>query len=168
MISIIIIVTSLLLDGLLTNYLSYLPNNLTLFTPLLTLTSIFLIYPFYRKNNKKYYYTILILGFIYDLFYTNLLFYHAFLFLLLGFFIRFLYKNLEISWIRNIIYLFLLITIYELINGGIIYIFNLVPVTIEKIFYKIEHSLLLNIIYGEIIYFIIKIIPNKYKKNNIN
>lgn len=168
MISIIIIVTSLLLDGLLTNYLSYLPNNLTLFTPLLTLTSIFLIYPFYRKNNKKYYYTIFILGFIYDLFYTNLLFYHAFLFLLLGFFIRFLYKNLEISWIRNIIYLFLLITIYELINGGIIYIFNLVPVTIEKIFYKIEHSLLLNIIYGEIIYFIIKIIPNKYKKNNIN
>ena len=82
MIPIIIIVISLLFDGLLTNYLPYLVNDLSYFTPLFTVVSIFIIYPFYRKNNKKYFITVFLLGFIYDLFYTNLLFYNAVIFLI--------------------------------------------------------------------------------------
>ena len=168
MIPITIMTISLLLDGFLTNILSYLPNNLSLFTPSLTLVSIFLIYPFYRKNISNYYITIFILGFIYDLFYTNLLFYNAIIFLIIGFLIRFIYKNLEISIIRNIIYLAIIITLYEFIYGGVIFILHLVPITFNKILYKVSHTLLLNIIYGEIIYIILKIIPEKYKKISIN
>ena len=47
-------------------------------------------------------------------------------------------------------------------------IFKLVPITLNKVVYKITHSLLLNIIYGELIYLILKIIPKKYKKLKIN
>ena len=47
-------ILSLLLDGILTNYLPYLVNNLSLLTPLLTLISLLIIYPFYQKNHEKY------------------------------------------------------------------------------------------------------------------
>ena len=78
--TIILMIISLLLDGFITNYLPYLPNHLSLFTPLLTITTIFIITPLYHKKDKNYYVILLIFGIIYDLFYTNLLFLNALLF----------------------------------------------------------------------------------------
>ena len=166
MIPLIILILSFILDGILTNFLPYI--ELSLFTPLLTLVSIFLIYPFYKKTEIRYFVTLIILGLLYDLFYTNLLFFNATLFLLIGFITKIIYRNLDINFIKLIIYIIGIIIIYELTTGIIILIFNLVPITITKILYKITHSILLNVIYAELIYFILKIIPKKFKKININ
>ena len=166
MIPIIIMIISFVLDGILSNFLPYI--NLSLFTPLLTVTSIFLIYPFYKKKEFNFFIIITILGILYDLFYTNLLFFNALLFLLIGYFTKTIYKNLDISILKIIIYIIGLIIIYETSTALIIYVFNLTPVTINKVIYKISHSLILNVIYTEIIYLIIKLIPTKYKKININ
>ena len=157
-----ILIISLILDGLLTNYLPFLVNELSLFTPLFTLTSIFIIYPFYRKKEKKYFILVFIIGIIYDLLYTNLLFFNALLFLVIAYLSKQIYKNFDISFIKLIIYISLIIISYETLTGLIIFIFNLVPITISKIIYKITHSLIINIIYGEIIYLIL----NKLLKNN--
>lgn len=168
MIELIIIITSFILDGILTNFLPYISNDLSLFTPLLTVTIIFLIYPFYKKREKRYYITILILGILYDLFYTNLLFFNAIIFLLLGVISSYIHKNFELNHLKLIIYIALIITAYELITAIIIAIFNLVPITLSKVIYKITHSLLLNIIYAQLVYLVIKLIPIKYKKISIN
>lgn len=168
MIPYLIMIISLLLDGLLTNYLPYLNHNLSFFTPLLTLVSIFIIYPLYYKKEKQYFITIFILGIIYDLFYTNLLFFNAINFLIIGLITKFLYKNYEVSYIKLIIYIILIIIFYETLNGVILYIYHVVPISIDKVWYKITHSLLLNIIYAEIIYLINNLIPKKYKKIRIN
>jgi len=167
-ISLIIILVSLLLDGILTNFLPYLYTNLSIFTPLLTLVSIFMIYPFFRKKEKTYFIIIFIVGIIYDLFYTNLLFFNGVLFVIIGLLIKYIYKTYEITPVRLILYIAIIISSYELLTGIILLIYNVVPVTFYKIFYKIVNSLLLNIIYGELIYLIIKLIPNKYKKISIN
>lgn len=166
--AILIIGISLILDGILTNYLPFLPNDLSLFTPLLTITSLVLIYPFFRKQEKNYYISLFITGIIYDLFYTNLLFFHAVIFLLLGVIIRFIYKNYEITPIRIIIYISIIIICYEFLEGFILYIFQIVPVSIEKILYKIKHSLIINLVWGEIIYGILKIYIKKTKKISMN
>lgn len=158
----------MLFDGLLTNYLPYLVNDLSYFTPLFTVVSIFIIYPFYRKNNKKYFITVFLLGFIYDLFYTNLLFYNAVIFLIIGIISRFINKNFETSFLKLIIYTVIIVVLYESISAGILFVFNIVPISFDKLFYKISHSLLLNIIYMETIYIVIKIIPKKYKEISIN
>ena len=168
MLSIIITIISLLLDGLLTNYLPYLVGDLSLFTPLLTVVSIFVIYPFFRKKEKNYFSFIFILGIIYDLFYTNLLFFNAILFLIIGLITKYIYKNFEVNSIRLILYTIILVTSYESITGLILYIYNMVPITMPKVIYKITHSLIINIIYIEIVYFIINKIPKKYKKISIN
>ena len=167
-ISLIIIIVSLLLDGILSNFLPYLYTNLSIFTPLFTLVSIFMIYPFFKKKEKTYFILIFIVGIIYDLLYTNLLFFNGVLFITIGLLIKYIYKTYEITPLRLILYIIILITSYEFLTSLVLLIYNVVEVTFYKVFYKIINSLVLNIIYSEIIYLIIKIIPNKYKKISIN
>lgn len=162
MLAIIILVISILLDGILTLYLPYLPGNLSLFTPMLTIVSLILIYPFYRKKEKNYFITIFLVGLIYDLLYTNLLFYDAVVFLLLGLIIKKIYKDFDVTNIKISLYIILIIVIYELLFALFIIIFNLVPMTLSRLIYKITHSILLNIIYGETALFIINKVPKKY------
>lgn len=168
MIPLIIITLSLILDGILSNIFPYTVNNLSLFTPLLTLISIYLIYPFYKKKENKYILTIFLTGIIYDLLYTNLIFYNAITFTIIGIISKYIYKHYEINYLNIIIQIILIVTIYESLNALIIIIFNLVPMSISRLFYKITHSLLLNIIYSELLLLIINILPSKYKKVNIN
>ena len=59
-ISTIILLISIVLDGILSNFLPYLVNDLSLFTPMLTVIAIFMIYPFFRKKEKNYFITIFI------------------------------------------------------------------------------------------------------------
>lgn len=167
-ISTIILLISIVLDGILSNFLPFLVNDLSLFTPMLTVIAIFMIYPFFRKKEKKYFITIFIVGMIYDLLYTNLVFFNGVLFLIIGFISLEIYKNFEISYLKLIIYLILIISAYEILTGIILLVFNMVPVTLYKVLYKITHSLILNIIYGELIYLIINLIPKKYRKISIN
>ena len=168
MIPLIIITLSLILDGILSNIFPYTINNLSLFTPLLTLISIYLIYPFYKKKEKKYMITLFLTGIIYDLLYTNLIFYNAITFTIIGIISKYIYKHYEINYLNIIIQIILIVTIYESLNALIIILFNLVPTSISRLFYKITHSLLLNIIYSGLLLLIINILPNKYKKVNIN
>ena len=167
-IPIVIVVASLFLDGLLTNYLPYSVGHLSIFTPLTTLVSIILIYAFFRHKDKEYFILVFITGIVYDLFYTNLLFLDGFLFLLIAFLFTKLYKNtgFNIFWI--VLDIMLTIIVYESLFALLIVMFNLVPMSFDRLFYKISHSLLLNIIYGEILHLIIKIIPKKYKQVMIN
>ena len=62
MIGIIILFISTYLDGFLTLFLPYMKNSLTLFTPMFTLVSIFIVFPLYRKKEKQYLITVGLLG----------------------------------------------------------------------------------------------------------
>lgn len=168
MLTSVIILISIILDGILTNYLPYLVNDLSLFTPLLTVVSIFILYPLNRKKETKFFILMFIVGIIYDLLYTNLLFLNGLLFVLIAFISKIIYKNFETSYFKLIIYTILIIVIYESVYAGILFIYRVVPITIYKLFYKISHTLILNIIYTELLYFIIKHLPKKYKKISIN
>lgn len=168
MLTSIILLISIILDGILTNYLPYLVNDLSLFTPLLTVVSIFILYPLNRKKETKFFILMFIVGIIYDLLYTNLLFLNGLLFFLIAFISKIIYKNFEISYFKLIIYTILIIVIYESLYAGILFIYRVVPITIYKLFYKISHTLILNIIYTELLYFIIKHLPKKYKRISIN
>ena len=168
MLTSVILIISLLLDGVLSNYLPFLVNDLSYFTPLLTVVSIFILYPLNRKNEKKFFITIFITGIIYDLLYTNLLFLNSLIFLLITVVSKYIYKNYETTCLKLIIYIILIITIYETSYASILFIFRVVPITLYKLYYKISHTLILNIIYSEILYVIIKYLPKKYTKISIN
>lgn len=168
MMGIVILVISFILDIIFSNILPFMKEDLSLFTPLLVPITIYLIYPFYKNNHKKYYLISILVGFIYDLVFTNLLFYDAVIFLLLAFLTVKLNKMFEIDKYRNILYLVLIIIIYESSLALFCIIFNLVPITFSSLFYKISHTLILNIIYGFIFFIIIENLPKRYRKGFIN
>lgn len=168
LISNIIMIISFILDGVLTNFLPYMVSSLSIFTPLTTLTALVIIYPFFYHKDKKYFITAIVVGLLYDLFYTNLLFFNAILFFIMALVVTKLYRIIGDSYIRIIVNILLIIVLYELLTALIIFAFNLVPVTIERVLYKIGHSLILNLIYGEILYVIVKKLPKKYHKTSIN
>lgn len=149
--TIIIIILALILDGYLSTIISL--NDYLL--PLLTLTTIYLIYPKYQNKIKTYKCILVVSGFIYDILYTNLLFFHSVIFYLLSFLIITIYKNYSQNKIKTIIYLILVITSYELLVAIIFYIFQVSNIKLLSLLTKIFKSLLLNIIYA---FFIIPII----------
>lgn len=167
-ISIIILIISFCLDGILTNFLPYSVGDLSLFTPLTTIVALVIIYPFFYREDKKYYILGVITGFIYDLFYTNLWFLNGILFLLVSFLVTKLYKLVGSNFFKILFQIFIIIVIYESSYALLILIFNLTPMSLSRLFYKISHSLLFNLIYGEVLYLIIKILPKKWKKMRIN
>ena len=168
MIPIVMIGLSIILDGLLTNYLPYLVNSLSYFTPMMTQICLFLVCYFYKKNKKDYLILCLISGIIYDWLYSPFIIFYGIIFLAIGIFSKYIFDNYEISYIKLLFYNILIITIYETLVFLIIIFFNLVNVNLYNLFYKIIHSLILNLIYGQVLYFIIEKIPKKYNKININ
>ena len=168
MINMLILIFSFILDGILTNFLPFMENKLSLFTPLLTLVSFIIIYPFYRKEENNYFITLFITGIVYDMFYTNLLFFNGVLFVVIGFIISKIHKYIATNTLNIIIETILIITIYELITALCLFTYNVVPITIPEIVYKVTHSLLINIIYVLIIETIVKMLPKRITNININ
>ncbi len=164
--AILVLAISIILDGILNNTLPFI--NLSLFTPLLTLISVISIYPLYKKETKEYLLTIFIVGIIYDLLYTNLLFYNGVLFIVIGLFNIYLNKKIQVNYLTELLILIMNIVVYILLNSLIILICNLTIISIDKIVYVILHSLIINIVYGYILFFIIKRISSKNKKLKLN
>lgn len=167
-ISYAIVVISLLLDGIISNFLPYTVGNLSLFTPLFTVMSLFLIYPFFKKDIKKYFTVLAVLGFVYDLLYTNLLFFHLILFLILGSLIMILYKYLDTNYAMLLLEGFILIIVYQALNTVLMILFQVVPVSIYDFLYLVEHTIILNILYLELGFFLTRLLFKKYQFLSIN
>ncbi len=161
-----VLVVSFLFDGILTNFLPSFQGDLSLFTPYLSVVALFLIFPLYHKNDvKKYYLTVAIYGFLYDVFYTNILMSHVLFFLILAFLSQKIWKNIEVNYFTLPLIFTVLIGIYHLLLMGILVIFNVIKPNFNQYLYLFSHSLLLNLIVGEIFYFILYKTKKKIKIN---
>ena len=148
----------IILDGIITYLVPSYFNKLNYLYPMLTVSLI----PFlYRFNTKTYYQFIFILGIIYDLFYSNVIFLNAFIFLMLGIIDIKIIKFYKVNLIIYIILIILNIIIYDFILFILVYLTNYQSLTIFDYLYKIKNSIILNIAFGFILYFI------KIKKDNI-
>lgn len=159
MLTLVIFFIALILDGIISLNI---PTT-SYFQPLLTLTCILILYNQFKNKNKRYLTIIAIIGLIYDLLYTNLLFFHAIIFYLLGIFIIYLNKNYKQNILTIIIFLVIIITLYEGMTQFFLFIFRIVPFSFSKLTYKIIHSLIINIIFIIQIYFLQKGIKPKHK-----
>ena len=152
---ILIIISSFILDIILSNVLPFMKGDLSIFTSLFVPITIYLIYPFYKNQELKYYIESVIIGIIYDLIFTNLLFFDGVIFLIISLVSVKIYKNFIVDKYKNIMYVFLIIILYEFLVASIFLIFNLVPICFYDFIYKISHTLLINVVYGFLLYEII-------------
>lgn len=151
----LIIISSFILDIILSNVLPFMKGDLSIFTSLFVPITIYLIYPFYKNQELKYYIESFIIGIIYDLIFTNLLFFDGVIFLIISLVSVKIYKNFIVDKYKNIMYVFLIVILYEFLVASIFLIFNLVPICFYDFVYKISHTLLINVVYGFLLYEII-------------
>ena len=149
----------LLLDGVIVYLIPSYFNNLNILYPMLTISLI----PYLLNNNIKDFYKFsFILGIIYDLLYSNIFLFNAFLFLLLSKIDVKILKYLKNNLLTYLFLIIINIIIYDLILFILVYITNYQTITLMDYLYKIENSIILNIIFGIFYYFILK------KLNDVN
>lgn len=157
---IIAIIISFILEGIFTNLISI--NSI--FLPLFTITSFVITYPYFNKE-KKYLFIItsFIIGVIYDIAYTNSLFINTFTFILCSLLIMLINKYIKENLISKIIINIFITIMFKIISYLLLFTFGFIKFNQNILLKGIYSSLILNIIYGLILYIICDKINRKLK-----
>ena len=156
---IIILIVSFFLEGL----FSLVVSSQSFFLPLFTVVALVSIFPYFNKYDSLFWKFCIVIGLCYDVIYTNTVFIHAFLFLVLGYFISFLYLML-FPKIWNYLWILVLAIIgYRMISFLLLVGMGYISFSISRLGYSIIFSICSNIIYGLFLYGGL-VLLRKYKK----
>ena len=149
----IISILIIIIDGLILYFVPSYFNKINYFYPMLTISFI----PFiYFTNKKSYHILIIIMGIIYDILYSNIFLYNVILFTII--------INIDIlisKYFKHKLFLFILLTlfniiIYDLISFLLVIVTGYQVVNIYDLLYKINHSIILNIMSVFVYFFMFK------------
>lgn len=156
-------VISLILQSIFSNFTKVTDSY---FNPLFAICALIIIYPYFKDKNK-FLGVSFIYGVCYDILFSNFLFIHAFLFVLLGTIIMILNHLWTHNVINTVLFVILTISIYKVIYYFLLAIIDKVGWTSMTCLNMITHSLISNIIYIILLYFITSFISEKFKIHKI-
>ena len=163
---IIYTIISFLLDGLLSNFISIDIINPSYFKTIYSLISLVVIYNYF-ENDSKYLKILIVVGFLFDIVYTNTPLLNIFLF----FTIYLVIKQLNIYIPNNILTIniksLLAITIYHMLSYLILLLVNYNNYSFELLLTILSRSIVMTIIYTTISYLLIKKIYFKFYDKKI-
>ena len=159
------LIISFLLDGILSNIIS-MHNNLLI--PLLSIMSLIIIYPYFKKDDIKYLEYVFIYGLIYDLIYTDTLILNAVIFTFIGFIIIGINVIISNNYLNIFLISFLVIISYRIITYFILVFTRYLEFNINNLVKSITSSLLLNIIYVVFVFLLTDVISNKFNIKKID
>ena len=154
-ISIIYLVFSFLLEGIMSNIFPSTLSNISYFTTIYIIIS-------YFDNDKKFFILIFIFGILFDILYTSTIFVNTFIFIIIGIVIKILYNILPGNVFMTNIISYVGIIIYHILSFIILMITGYGDYSIILLFNIIIHSIFMTIIYTSISYFIMKFMYNKF------
>lgn len=158
-----ILIFSFLFEAMFTNLVS---TN-SIFIPLFTLTSLVLVYPYFKKKNFNYVLVCLILGIFYDIAFADSVFINTICFGIIGGLNILIYNYVKYNiYTSNIINIIIIIT-YRIISYIIVLSINFITFNGNILFKGIYSSLLINIAYGVILYFIIDFLAKILNKKRV-
>lgn len=155
---ILIIILSFILEGIFTNLFSF--NSL--FLPLFSITSLVIAYSYFNKE-KKYIFILIsiIIGILYDICYTDSLFINTFTFTICSLLIILIDDYISNGFINKLCINIIIIIMFKIISYLLLFVFGFIKFNQNVLMKGIYSSLILNIIYGVILYFICDKISNK-------
>ena len=156
-ISIIYLVISFLLEGIMSNIFPSTLSNISYFTTIYIIISFAIIYPYF-DNDKKFFILIFIFGILFDILYTSTIFVNTFIFIIIGIVIKILYNILPGNVFMTNIISYVGIIIYHILS----FITGYGDYSIILLFNIIIHSIFMTIIYTSISYFTMKFMYNKF------
>lgn len=165
MIYFIIVFISFLLEGLITNIFSL---NSLFFQNCFTLVSLLVLYPYFYHKTKTFYITAFIAGMFLDITYMNTVFLHGLIFLALAFLIQYLYVYIS-SHALNLVFLISIVIIaFRTLTYFVLIVIGVRSFSFLTYARSITSSLLINIIYGLILYWIMEFLKKKLNLTKID
>ena len=152
------------LEGICSNFVSI---STAFFNPLFALVTLVLLCPYCYRNQKKYYKICFWYGVLYDLIYTNTIFFHGLIFLMIGYISYYLYQLFS----HHLMNTFMIVVISILVLRSVSYL--LLCIVGSRIFslfvllHSITSSLIVNLIYTTILYFLLQRMLHKYSRLKI-
>lgn len=152
-------IISLILQSIFSNFTKVINSYMN---PLFAICALIIVYPYFKDKNK-FLLVCFLYGTCYDILFSSFLFIHAFLFVLLGYIIMILNHLWTHNILNTILFAILTISIYKVIYYFLLAVIDKIEWTSTACFQMISHSLLMNIFYITILYFITDFISKKYK-----
>ena len=136
-------------------------------TPLFLVTSLVLIYPYFNNKNINFLIVCAILGLFYDISFADSVFVNTISFGILGGLIILCYSYVKYNiYTSSIINIIILIT-YRIISYIILLSINYVTFNNKVFLSGIYNSLLINIMYGVVLYFIVEALARLFNKKRL-
>ena len=155
---VIILIISFLLEGVISNFVSI--NGFM--APLFTLVSLIVIYPLF-DDVSEYYKYVFVTGLVYDLFYTDTIIFHAIIFCFMAFIITRMNLVLSDNYINFLIIMAICILIYRTSTYSLLVLVSSVSFSFIALILSILKSLIINLIYSAILFFVLKKVRKKSK-----
>lgn len=156
-----ILIISFLMDGIISNYVSF----SGLFVPLFSLIGLIVSYEFFNFEKESFYKYAFILGLCYDLIYTDTFVFYAFLFMFMAFVVMHVTKILTSNYFGLILVSVICIILFRCITYFFLVITGNAIFNLDNLYKGIYSSFLINIIYGFIVKFICDLIVSyKFKR----
>lgn len=160
---IIFLIFSFLLEGII---YSLIDQN-SIIIPLFSLLSLVLLYPYFNNKKSNFIITALILGFFYDIVYTNTLFINVFTFGLLALIIIKIFTYFTRNIINSYILSILVVIIYRILVFLFLNLIQAIDFNLLKFLHSITNSILINMLYISIFYYLLNSISNRIKIKKI-
>ncbi len=154
----LIIICSFLLEGVMSNFV---PLNGFL-APLFTLVSLIIIYPLF-DDSLNYYKYVFITGLAYDLIYTNTIVFHALIFCFMAFLLKRVNLVLSDNYFNVLITIAICILVYRTLTYGLLVLVSSASFSLVTLIFSILKSLIINLLYGLLLFYIVKKFPKKDK-----
>lgn len=161
----VVTVLSFLLEGIVSNIVGI---TSTWLVPLFSIVSLIIIYPYFNHEEENFLKVCFAVGLFYDLVYTDTLVINACIFTLIGFFIRWLNSWMSNHAISVLFITFLTIFVYRILMYLILIVVGFLPFDLNTLVTSITSSLLLNLIYAEVLYLITDFMSKKYRIRKID
>ncbi len=156
---IFLLVISFIMEGL---FSTIVPMD-SLFCPLFTIVCLISIYPYFKKYDQNYWKTCIVVGFCYDIIYTNTVLVYAGLFLAIGYFASILYRFFPHRVWNHMFLIFLSLTGYRVIGFLLLVITGVISFSATRLIDSIVSSLIVNLIYCIFLYGILEILRKQKK-----
>lgn len=156
---ILVILISFLLEGILSNLLS----DISFLIPLFTIISLIILYPYFNGDKKNFLFASLILGIIYDIVYTNCIFTNAFTFVIISILIILIYNYITVNTTNISLINTILLLVYQIINYFILCLTRYTTFNENTFIAGLYSVLILNLIYGFILFLVTSFFSKKYR-----
>ena len=160
--SVISLVISFFLQGLISNFCSFTINNLSLFSTLFVLANFVVLYEYY-ENNSKFIILLVIFGLLMDIVYNSTALISVFTFIVVFYVNRGLKFFLPYNFVTVNLFAIISLIIYHLITFFFLIILQYDNYTFMVLLKIIGSNLLAMVIYTSILYYVIGLVVKKFE-----